>query len=350
MIGSAPIDFTGVAQLYKRYRRQLNNCADQAWSSGAVLDGPRLAEFEENLAHKYKRGFAVGVGSATDALYFSLRASGLNSAHSVLCPAISYVATRNAIQRTGACVRFVDTNSQGNVGDFSSMPVPDAILYVNLYGNIADYNRLKKYCDKNNTILIEDAAQSQGAKIGDFPSGKLGNISVFSFDATKNMPAFGQAGAVLTDDREIYREIKSIRRHSNGQGYGYKSLIPESTAAQLNFLLSKFDYLQSLRQEIASEYQHRLPYTQFIKPAVDTVGSYHKLVILHSRRDQLQQWLKQHGVPTKIAYSKTLDTENVYKNAQRICDRNLALPIHPFLKSSQIKKVAKLINEFDRNV
>jgi len=348
------VKFNGIARLYDAYSWRLTRRAKRVWRSGNVLQGPELENLEKAFCKKYKRKYAVGVGSATDGLYFAMRALQLNKGSTIICPALSYIATAGAVRRLGAKLNFADVDAQGNLGDLQSQQKPQAIVYVNLYGNTADYARIRKYCDENKAYLIEDAAQSQGASIGSWPnkklSGQLGDVSVFSFDPTKNLPSFGSGGMVLTDSQDVYERLLSLRRHGL-QGkripYGYNSLISEDHAAQLNLLLDKFDSLQARRTKIAERYFKNLPYEEFVRANKDTASSYHKLVILHNRRDELQKYLATHGIETKIHYTKPLDTVGSHPVAEKICKRALSLPIYPYLSLSEVDYVCERINDFN---
>jgi dTDP-4-amino-4,6-dideoxygalactose transaminase len=280
-----------------------------------------------------------------------MKAVGLNKGSTILCPAFSYVATAGAIKRLGADIRFVDTDEQGNIGDWGIMGLPDAILYVNMFGNLADYDRLKNYCDKHRIPLIEDAAQSQGAMYGKKPAGTLGDVSVFSFDPMKNMPSFGTGGMVLTDSKDVYDTIISLRRHGlNGKSeYGYNSLISEDHANQLLLILSKFDKLQKMRNKVFERYKKNLEHTNFIETQENTQSSYHKMVMLTNRRDELKTYLAQNGIETKVHYVKTLDSKNVgqYPNAENICAKALSLPIYPHLEMYEVDHVCERIRKFN---
>ena len=344
------IKFNGIDRLYDAYSWRLASRAKSAWKSGDVLQGKYIKKLETGIAEKYKRKYAIGVGSATDGLYFAMKAVGLNKGSTVLCPAFSYIATTGAIKRLGADIRFTDTDKQGNIGDWGIMGLPSAVLYVNMFGNLADYTRLREYCDKHRIPLIEDAAQSQGAMYGKTPSGALGDISVFSFDPMKNMPCFGTGGMVLTDSKDVYDTVISLRRHGlNGKtSYGYNSLISEDHANQLLLLLSKFDKLQKMREKVFKKYKQLLPHDEFIETQDDTQSSYHKLVILSDRRDELKTYLAQNGIETKIHYTKTLDNKNIgkYPNAESLCAKALSLPIYPHLKMDEVNYICERINKF----
>jgi dTDP-4-amino-4,6-dideoxygalactose transaminase len=344
------IKFNGIDRLYDAYSWRLSRRAKKVWQSGDVLQGRYLAQLEKEIAKKYKRKYAVGVGSATDGLYFSLRALGIQENDTVLCPVLSYTATAGAIKRTKANIHFVDVDKRGNISGWGIIGLPKAVVYVNLFGNPADYDRLRNYCDAYRIPLIEDAAQSQGAWYGSKPSGSLGDISVFSFDPMKNMPCFGTAGMVLTDKKETYDILLSLRRHGFGSNipYGYNSLIPEDHAHQLLFLLSKFDKLQKMRSKVFERYSKNLSNSVFVHAQGNTVSSHHKLVILVQNRNGLKMYLERHGIETKIHYQNTLDDDNIrrYPRAKSFCDMSLSLPIYPYLKNDEIDFICEKIKEF----
>ena len=344
------IKFNGIDRLYDEYSWRLSRRAKQVWSSGNVLQGQYLEQFEKALAKKYKRKYAVAVGSATDGLYFALRCANVTLNDTVICPALSYIATSGAIKRIGCNIDFIDTDKNGNIDvlKISNMSLPRALVYVNLFGNVAEYETIKKICDKRGIILIEDAAQSQGAKYKKQLSGTLGDLSIFSFDPMKNMPSFGGGGAVLTDNKEYYKTIRSLRRHGldSNFDYGYNSLLADDHANQLLFLLTKFDKLQKLRKKVYERYQKNLPQFTFVGVDNPHQSSFHKLVILIEKRDEIKKWLEAEGIETKIHYSKTLNPNETYPMADSFCKKSLSLPIYPFLKTHEIDLICKKIKEF----
>ena len=344
------IKFSGIDRLYHKYSTELSKRAKSVWQSGDVLQGKNLKELETQIAKKYNRKYAVGIGSATDGLYFAMKALGLDKNSNLVCPAFSYVATAGAIKRLGANIHFVDTDKNGNIGDWQGHGLPDGVVYVNMFGNPANYKKLRQYCDKHRIPLIEDAAQSQGAMYGRTPSGALGDVSVFSFDPMKNMPSFGGGGMVLTDSKEVYDNVVSLRRHgiSGKDKYGYNSLISEDHASQLLLLFDKFDRLQKMREKVCDRYKKNLHGVQILCAGPNTKSSNHKLVILSDRRDELKTYLQAKGIETKIHYTKTLDTQNTgqYPNAENICAKALSLPIYPYLEMGEVDYICDRIKEF----
>ena len=344
------IKFNGVDRLYADFSWRLTRRAKAVWESGSFLQGKYLQELEQQIAKKYKRKYAVGVGSATDGLYFAMRAVGLSKDSTIVCPVFSYVATAGAIKRLGSEIHYIDTAINGNIGDWQGHGLPDAVVYVNMFGNPAAYERLRKYCDTHHIPLIEDAAQSQGAMYGKIPSGAMGDVSVFSFDPMKNMPSFGGGGMLLTDSKEIRDTTISLRRHgiSGNAKDGYNSLISEDHANQLLLLLKKFDRLQAMREKVCRRYMKNIPEVQILCAGPNTKSSHHKLVILNDRRDDLKAYLETKGIQTKIHYQKTLDAEHVgqYPNAEKICAKALSLPMYPHLKMKEVDYICDRIKEF----
>ena len=351
------IKFSGIDRLYSKYSWRLTKRAKQVWESGQVLQGSYQIQLEKTLAEQYKRKYAIVVGSATDGLYFALKSLGLNAQSKIVCPAFGYIAMSGAIKRLGAKPIFIDVDQSGNLGSLSVGLNADAVLYANLFGNLADYNNIKGFCDSRKIPLIEDAAQSMGAIFKKVPSGKLGDISVFSFDPMKNLPTFGTGGMVLTDNDTHYKNIISLRRHGFGTNYeyGYNSLMSEDHCNQLLFLFDKFKSLQKKRKQIASWYFELLPNLNFIRQEETTgifrkttISSYHKLVLLADKRSDLQKHLESHGIETKIHYKRTLDSNNFgrYSNAERLCSHAISLPIYPFLKDQEVEYICKTIKAF----
>ena len=202
------IKFNGIDRLYDKYSWRLTKRAKLVWQSGQVLQGSYQAELEKTLAEHYKRKYAIAVGSATDGLYFALKSLGLTAQSKIVCPTFGYIAMSGAIKRLGAKPIFVDVDEKGNLGPMSIGLNVDAVLYANIFGNLASYDMLKAFCESRKIPLIEDAAQSMGAVYKKIPSGKLGDISVFSFDPMKNLPTFGTGGMVLTDSEAHYTHIR----------------------------------------------------------------------------------------------------------------------------------------------
>ena len=154
----------------------------------------------------------------------------------------------------------------------------------------------------------------------------------------------------MTDNEDYYKLLKSLRRHGfdSNLKYGYNSLLSDDHANQLSFLLSKFEKLQKLRKKVFEKYKKNLPQFNFVTTERNHVSSYHKLVILVEKRDELKTYLAQNGIETKIHYPKILDAINIgqYPNAEKICSQALSLPIYPHLKMKEVDYVCERIKKF----
>ena len=355
------IKFNGVDRVYDEYSWRLTRRAKQAWQTGLVVGNKshgHTALFEDAMAKYTKRKFAIAVGSGTDALYFSLKAKGIGPGSSVLCPAVSYMATAEAIKRTGATIHFVDVDSTGLISKLPDFGLPNAVVYVNLFGNLADYATLKEFCAKRRIPLIEDAAQSLGSYYNKVPSGKLGDISSLSFLPSKPLPAFANGGMVLTDNEDEAQFVRGLRYHGyNGVNtdYGYNSCIPESVASQLNFLLGKYKTFLKHRTKIYKQYCETLKDTPitFFKIRENCVSNHSKLVVQVPNRDELATYLQENGIQTGLTYKTPLprmkmftQDKNECPGADTFCDTNIALPIYPFLKQKEIEFICDKIKQF----
>jgi|ETNmetMinimDraft_2_1059921.scaffolds.fasta_scaffold03018_5 dTDP-4-amino-4,6-dideoxygalactose transaminase len=359
------IGFTGLDRLYNAYSWRLTRRAKAVWKTGKVVIGrhvatSEVAQFENNIAKYTKREYGVAVGSGTDALYFALKTKGIGPGKNVLCPAISFIATAEAIKRTGANVEFIDVDDNGQIGTLTPINKVDAVVYVNLFGNLANYDQLKRFCEERKVPLIEDAAQSLGSFYKKIPSGKLGDISILSFAPTKPLPSFGSGGMVLCDTLEEANEIRAYRYHGTGPvrvSHGYLSLLSEDRAIMLNFLLSKYKRLLKKRARVRKWYDKNLEntYIQTISSAKNTISNNHKLVIKVTNRDELQIFLANKGIETQIHYKKPMSEmhffkkdplANGYLRAEGFCKQVISLPIYPHLTKEEVEYICKCIEEY----
>ena len=356
------IKFNGLDRIYDAYSWRITRRAKEVWRSGNVISSRHtkdsfLDKFETAVAKFTKRKFGVAVGSGTDALYFALKAKGIGPGTTVLCPAVSYLATAEAIKRTGATVQFVDVDNKGLISKLPDFGLPSAVVYVNLFGNLADYSVLKEFCIKRRIPLIEDAAQSFGSYYNNIPSGKLGDISSLSFAPSKPLPCFGNGGMVLTDDEDEANMVRSLRYHSTGTAkldHGYNSCLSNDHANVLNFLLSKYKGLIAKTKKVRKWYDSKLLDLGIssIKTNNGTISNNHKLVIKTQDRDGLRKFLETKGIQTQIHYKqpmskmKMFSSEQEMPNAERFCSDVLSLPIHPFLKKSEVDYICKCIGEY----
>jgi len=362
--------FFGISRQYASLRDQLLDITDHVYRSGQVLDGEQTLKFEQAIARRCDRRHAISVGSGTQGLIFALQATQpaelKNSA--VLIPAVSFAATLNAPLQARRRPVICDVDHQGlmdlaTLGDTFKDIGANAVMYVNLYGNCLDYDKFRIHTKFFNEELyiIEDAAQSFGASYRGIPSGKMGDISVLSFDPTKNLPNYGSGGMVLTDDTDFADAIINFKNNGKDSGHhqsGTNSKMSESECAQMLVKLEHFDAWQRRRAKIADYYIETLfPYLDILIPNKDVVHSWHKFVVrVKSKRSRLQTFLLNEGVETKIHYADPLydlplgydfaDNTKPYQGAETLCRETLSLPIYPELTDGEVEHITASIKKF----
>jgi dTDP-4-amino-4,6-dideoxygalactose transaminase len=364
------IPFTGLPRQYNDLREELLNAADTVYQSGQVLDGEYTREFERQIAHRCQRKYAVAVNSCTQGLIFALEALELTQSN-ILIPGQSFIATLNSVLRSGNNPIFCDINPDNNILDVETVygkldDMVDAVMYVNLYGNMINYDRFSLVVDFWNSGLcvIEDAAQSFGARYKGRPSGSFGDISLLSFDPTKNLPNYGSGGMILTDDFDVYTRLLSLRNNGKALDHyetGTNSKMSESDCAQMLVKLDHFDAWQRRRTEIAKYYTTELSdfaTTPWVDKDVE--HAWHKYVIKLDDRNHCQQWLEASGIETKIHYEHPLYDYPVagnhhtpkltdVSNSETLSRTALSLPIYPELSDEEVERIASAVQGFCRN-
>lgn len=361
------IKFIGLNRLFNNYRNEYMEATEKALNTGIAVGGPHVDEFEKNLAKFTNRKYAVSVNSCTDALFFILTACGIKKGDEVITTSYSFIATASAILRTGASPVFVDVDEHYHLNleqvRKAKRDKTKALIAVNLLGDCVDFPAFEDYCRNENLLLIEDAAQSFGAKFGITPSGKLGLASALSFSPMKNVPCFGTAGAIVTDDVEIADKCRSLRRHGKTNNspsavmLGYNSVIPADKAAQLNISLKYMDQWQERRSIIANRYIAALNGVSDITTPLtreNAVHCWHKFIIRLPNRDELKEHLFKKGIETQIHYKLPLPYEPIfgdenpdsYVQALNYSRTSLSLPIYAELKDEEVDYIIQQIKDF----
>lgn len=366
-MGAEPvISFNGLKRQYSKLRGEILGLTDAVYSSGKVLDGEYTKEFERQIAARCHRRYAVAVNSCTQALIFAQQVL-FEQDTKILIPTISFVATINSVLLNGNEPILCDTDSQGLI-DLESLDYAikgagvKGIMYVNLFGNTVDWDRFRMMTDFFNSDLkiIEDAAQSFGASYKGIPSGSLGDISVLSFDPTKNLPNYGSGGMVLTDSVDIANKLRDLRDNGKHTGHdtpGTNSKMSEVDCAHMLVKLKYFDEWQRRRKEIADYYTMELAdYVDVPRTTEGTVHAWHKYVIRVQDRDALITHLTRRNIETKIHYELPLYEHPVgypyinyaadlYREASAFCQECLSLPIYPELEDFEVEHIIKSVKE-----
>ncbi|MFC1555291.1 DegT/DnrJ/EryC1/StrS family aminotransferase [candidate division KSB1 bacterium] len=370
MSGIESVPYFNIDKIYKDHKEEILASIDKVFSHGQVLMGKEIDEFEEKMALRCDRKYAVALSSCTDALYFSLIAAGVSKGDEVLVTSFSFIASVTPILMVGAIPVFVDIDRDNFMMDYSDLQnkitsKTKSIIAVHLFGQCLDIEKLENIAGNANLILIEDAAQSFCSSFNERKAGSMGICSCISFDPTKVMGAFGNGGIALTNDKHIYNELKMIRYHGKNfdtgehERIGHNSRIATSQAALLNLQLNWIDDWIISRRNIARKYSEMLGDISEIElPAVNSESNhiFHKFVIKADRRDELKVFLSENNVKTMIHYGKPI-YENVLFNEYDYIAENIntvgkvtgnviSLPIYPELTTDEINFVCDHIRKF----
>lgn len=372
------IPFFGLKRQYANLREEILSATDTVYESGYVLDGPLTEEFEMQMAGRCHREYAVAVNSCSMGLFLAQEALGIVDSPIIL-PTVSFAATLNAALMSNNTPVYCDVDEHGLI-DLESLQVSprankiNALMYVNLFGNVVDYDRMRVITELFNNdeiTVIEDAAQSFGAYYKGIPSGKLGHVSVLSFDPTKNLPNYGSGGMVLTDDWATYQNLKNLRDNGKEDGhitYGTNSKMSEADCAAMLVKLKYFDQWQKRRTEIANFYTDNLKsYVRVTKVADDVDHAWHKYPIwLDDRehdedsvvvpaRSQIQRMLDAVGIQTRVHYPVPLNELDcnlsspyftrpyMFNNGNIHSRTELSLPIYPELTDSEVEFIVESV-------
>ena len=347
----------------KELRSEYQAAIDRVLDSGWFILGKEVQAFESEFATYLGVKHAVGVGNGLEALQIALMSLGIKSGDEVITTPLSAVATTLAILAVGATPVFVDLREDGQLDEqLVEKAITErtrVILPVHLYGNSCAIMELAALAKKHNLILVEDAAQAHGSKYGNHKLGTIGKIGCFSFYPTKNVGAFGDGGALVTDDDDLAAQFRQLRDYGQESKYkhvryGMNSRLDELHAAILRVKLTHLDAQNASRIHNAAIY-HQIfsgAGVEALAPTPGTTPNYHQFVIKVKERDQLQAYLKEHGVPTLIHYPILIPRQPMFGNqftslslpiADRFVTEELSLPCGPYLTEAQVKEIAQLI-------
>lgn len=357
------IPFLDLQRQFAKHKKEFLSAVERVVDRQFFLLGEELSSFEKEFAQYLDVKYVVGVGSGTDGLILSLHALGLGKGDEVITPANSFIATTLAITQVGATPIFVDCDKDTYQLDIDQVkakitPKTKAILPVHLYGAPCDIESLVKIAEEHNLYLVEDAAQAVGATANGRKVGTFGNLGIFSFYPGKNLGAYGDGGAVATNDEKLYQKLLKLRNYGQSKKYyhdefGLNSRLDEIQAAVLREKLKYLEEWNMKRREIAREYTDALVgfKTQAILPG--TVSNYHLFVIESEKRDELQQYLAENGIHTLIHYPIPIHLQKYYGYlghtkgsfpiAERAAERLLSIPMYSELSPSEVKYIISSI-------
>jgi dTDP-4-amino-4,6-dideoxygalactose transaminase len=337
-------------------------------SSGWFVLGREVEAFEAEFAAASGASHAVGVGTGTDALALVLRALDIGPGDEVITTPLSAAFTALAVMMSGARPVFADIDPERLTIDADAVAAAvtsrtKAILPVHLYGQAADMNALGRVASRHALAIVEDCCQAHLATAGGVPVGTIGAAGAFSFYPTKNLGAFGDGGAVVTNDRSLADRIRRLRNGGQGERYqhleaGVNSRLDELQAAILRARLPFLQHWTMHRRALAGRYRMLLADAPAVHvPAeLDAGHVYHLFVVrsLPGRRTVLRQHLAARGVETLVHYPTPISRQPAMAEASPgecphadvACDELLSLPLHPGLNESEVAAVAAAVSEF----
>ncbi len=367
---TAPIPMFEILTQYQPLRAEIEQAVRQVLDATEYIGGAALKRFEENLG-RYTHAHAVAVSSGTDAILAALMALGIGRGDDVVTTPFTFFATAGCIARAGAKPVFVDIDPDTFLVNMAAVeaaiiPSTRGILPVHLFGQMCDMGRLMEIARPRGLAVIEDAAQSIGARD---PAGRqgaeAGTAACLSFYPTKNLGAAGDAGAVLTRDAELAKRIAQTRQHGETTRYhhafvGGNFRLDGIQCAVLDVKLKHVDKWNTRRRRIAEIYNLRFAGSDVRPPAVEpgAYHVYHQYVVRAPRRDALRDHLINRGIGCAVYYPLPLHLQECfsylgYKQgqlpiAEQACREVLALPVFPELTDAQVNRVADGVLEFYR--
>jgi dTDP-4-amino-4,6-dideoxygalactose transaminase len=353
--------------LYHRYQNELEAAALQVLRSGWYILGEQVSAFEQEFAHFIGTKHAVGLGSGMDALEIGLRALGIGNGDEVIVAANAYIACVLAITKNNATPVFVEPDKYYNLDPTKIAPAitpkTKAIMPVHLYGQPCQMDKILALAQKHHLFVIEDVAQAHGATYQNQTVGSYGHLGCFSFYPTKNLGAYGDAGAITTNDPKLAHKIKTLRNYGSTNRYynqylGYNSRLDEIQAALLRVKLTHLKEINQEKTTIAKRYlteiTNPLVTLPTLAPAATSV--YHQFVIYTHHRSKLISHLQKADIITDVHYPVPPHHQECYAHlcyqkgafplAEDYADHLLSLPIYNGLTPPEITHIITTINNF----
>jgi len=300
---------------------------DRVFARGWYVLGPEVEAFEDEFAEYLGINHAVGVANGTDAIELALRAAGIGRGDEVITVAHTAVATACGIERSGATPIFVDIRADDYCIDPKAIPAAitprtRAIVAVHLYGQPTRLIELREIADRLGLLLIEDCAQAHGARYAGKHVGTFGHVAAFSFYPTKNLGAFGDGGAVVTNDSATAGRIRRLRNYGQTDRYrhedagGFNSRLDEIQAALLRVSLRRLDADIAERQRLADRYLGRLRVPALPCSSPGTDHAYHLFVVRHQNRDGFRDEMRRRGVESLVHYPIPVHLQPAFAHLQ----------------------------------
>lgn len=360
------VPFLDLKAAHEELKGELTSAFQRVLESSWFIMGPELEAFEDEFATYCGAEHCIGVGNGLEALHLLLRAYGIGPGDEVIVPSNTFIATWLSVSQCGATPVPVEPdihthNIDPRLIDAAITSRTRAIMAVHLYGQPADMDLINGIASKHGLVVIEDAAQAQGALYKGRRAGSLGHAAGISFYPGKNLGALGDGGAVLTNDKAIADKVRRMRNYGSEIKYqhdviGYNSRLDEMQAALLRVKLPMLDAWNQRRAQIAQAYWSRLADCGVELPFIPEWAGpvWHLLVIRSSNRASLQNFLQAQGISTMIHYPVPPHRQACYASstwselpvAEKLAREVLSLPMHPGLSLDEVAYVSESIQVF----
>lgn len=362
------ISLVDLTAQYHSIKKEIDTAVLATLESGYFILGPQVVKFEESIAAYLGVQHAIGLASGTDALVIALRALNIGEGDEVIIPAYTFFATAGTVMSVGAKPVIVDVDPQSYQIDVSKIEVAitsktKAIIPVHLYGHPAEMGPILEIARKHGLKVIEDNAQGFGAEYLGKKTGSFGDIACLSFFPTKNLGAYGDGGAVATNDPALAERMRMLRTHGWKKKYyseevGYNSRLDALQAAILQAKFPHLDSWNEKRRELSKRYTEHLAPLGIVTPVEREWAKhvYHLYIIRSEKRDELQAFLKQKGIASEVYYpipphlsvpcKKFGYKEGDFPHAEKAAKETLALPLYPELTLAQQDEVIATVKEF----
>ena len=349
------------------YQEEFEKKALEVLRSGGYILGKEVEAFEKEFAEYIGTKYSVGLGNGLDALYLAFRALGIGECDEVIVQGNTYIASVMGITMNGATPVFAEPDEFFNIDadklEALITPKTKAILVVHLYGQASNMKPVTELCKKYNLKLVEDCAQSHGAKFNGQMTGTFGDIGCFSFYPSKNLGAFGDAGAITTNDEKIAGDIKMLRNYGSRVRYynekvGVNSRLDEMQAGLLRVRLPHMGELIEEKKKIAEKYLKELKNDKIVLPKVREGATHvwHQFVIKCEKRDELIKYLKDNGVGTIIHYPVPPHLAECYEYlghktgdypiTEKYANTVVSIPMYNGMTDEEQDYVIDIINKF----
>lgn len=362
------VPFVSFIPMEHELDNSIRKAFERVYKRSWYIDGVEDKEFEESFADYCNVKYCIGVGNGLDALMLALKALGVEAGDEVIVPSNTYIATALAVTYVGATPIFVEPdirtfNIDSNLIESAITERTKAIMPVHLYGQPCDMDSIMDIAEKYNLFIVEDCAQAHGAVYKGKVVGTFGDAAGFSFYPGKNLGALGDAGAAVTNNKNLADIIRALGNYGSDYKYhhvyqGNNSRLDEMQAAFLRAKLPHLDKINIERRRIAERYLNEITNSEVILPYIprDVIPVWHIFAIRCKRRDELEVFLNKKGIGTNKHYPIPIHLQECYRNlgfqkgdfpiAEEISETELSIPMYYGMTEEEIQFVIDAINDF----